>query len=243
MKNNILITKDYSQFKFVKGNRAINYTHVNNLVESIKEKDLQMPIIVDENMNVVDGQHRLEAYRLLKKPVHYIVKKNFNLTDIRQINSVQKSWTPITYMNSFKDLGVEDYVYLEWFVRTYKFGIIESCQMLTNGSQQGKKDAIEFKLGNFKITNLEKGKKMAIRINKIGEYFQYYKKRTFVAAMIFSFKHKEFEWSRFEQKLENFSSMLKNQGSRNDFLINIEKLYNHKTSIDKKIRFDLNMKV
>ena len=64
---NIHITKNYNDFKFVKGNRAINYTHVNNLVDSIKEKDLQMPIIVDEKMNIIDGQHRFEAYRLLKK--------------------------------------------------------------------------------------------------------------------------------------------------------------------------------
>ena len=42
--------------------------------------------------------------------------------------------------------------------------------------------------------------------------------------------------------LENFSSILKNQGSRHDFLVNIEKLYNHKTSIDKRIRFNLNLK-
>ena len=34
---NIHITKNYNDFKFVNGNRAINYTHVNNLVDSIKE--------------------------------------------------------------------------------------------------------------------------------------------------------------------------------------------------------------
>ena len=236
---NIHITKNYNDFKFVKGNRAINYTHVNNLVDSIKEKDLQMPIIVDEKMNIIDGQHRFEAYRLLKKDVHFIIKKNFNLNDIRQVNSVQKSWTPITYMNSFKDLGIKDYVYLEWFVRTYKFGIRESVQMLTNAKATGPKDMVEFKLGKFKITNLEKGKRMANKINKVGEYFSHYKKRTFVTAMIAALTKKEFEWSRFEQKLENFSAMLKNQGSRDDFLINIEKLYNHKTSCEKKIRFDL----
>ena len=51
--------------------------------------------------------------------------------------------------------------------------------------------------------------------------------------MLKAFKHKDFDWSRFEQKLENFSSLLKNQGSTLDFLVNIEKLYNHKTPINK----------
>ena len=112
MTNKILKTTEYAMFKFIKGNRPINYTHVGNLVNSIKEKDLAMPIIVDQDMNVVDGQHRLKAYEILSKPVTYIVKKDFNLADIRQVNSVQKYWTPLTYMNSFAQLGVEDYVYL-----------------------------------------------------------------------------------------------------------------------------------
>jgi len=57
--------------------------------------------------------------------------------------------------------------------------------------------------------------------------------------MLKTFKHKDFDWSRFEQKLENFSSILKNQGSTLDFLVNIEKLYNHKTPTNKKIRFNV----
>tara|TARA_R100001082_G_scaffold111026_1_gene92961 strand:+ start:3233 stop:3964 length:732 start_codon:yes stop_codon:yes gene_type:complete len=242
MTNKILKTTEYTMFKFIKGNRPINYTHVGNLVNSIKEKDLAMPIIVDQDMNVVDGQHRLKAYEILSKPVTYIVKKDFNLADIRQVNSVQKNWTPLTYMNSFAQLGVEDYVYLEWFYRTYKFGINECCQMLDGGAQRSAKHTVEFKEGKFKIKNLEQGKLIAKRINKIGEYFEHYKKRTFVTAMIFAIREKDFAWTRFEQKLENFSSILKNQGSRHDFLVNIEKLYNHKTSIDKRIRFNLNLK-
>jgi len=242
MTNKILKTTGYSLFTFIKGNRPINYTHVGNLVASIKEKDLAMPIIVDQNMNVVDGQHRLKAYEILSKPVTYIIKKDFNLADIRQVNSVQKNWTPLTYMNSFAQLGIEDYVYLEWFYRTYKFGINECCQMLDGGAQRSSKHNSEFKEGKFKIKNLEQGKLMAKRINKIGEYFEHYKKRTFVTAMIFAIREKDFAWTRFEQKLENFSSILKNQGSRHDFLVNIEKLYNHKTSVNKRIRFNLNLK-
>ena len=57
-KNKIYKTTDYSVFKYLKGNRSVNELHVRRLVEAIKEKDLQVPIIVDEKMNVVEGQHR-----------------------------------------------------------------------------------------------------------------------------------------------------------------------------------------
>ena len=118
MTNKILKTTGYSLFTFIKGNRPINYTHVGNLVASIKEKDLAMPIIVDQNMNVVDGQHRLKAYEILSKPVTYIIKKDFNLTDIRQVNSVQKHRTPLTYINSSAQICKDEYVYLDCFYRT-----------------------------------------------------------------------------------------------------------------------------
>ena len=65
MTNKILVTKDYHKFSFLKGNRAINIRHLNNLITSIKEKDLKMPIIVNEELGVLDGQHRLKAYQTL----------------------------------------------------------------------------------------------------------------------------------------------------------------------------------
>ena len=47
--------------------------------------------------------------------------------------------------------------------------------------------------------------------------------------MIAVMKDKTFKWKTFYQRLQNNSSKLKNQGSRNDFIINIERLYNHGT--------------
>ena len=57
--NKIRETNDYEIFKILKGNRDINQNHVNKLVQSITEKDLRIPIVVDNNMYVMDGQHRL----------------------------------------------------------------------------------------------------------------------------------------------------------------------------------------
>jgi disulfide oxidoreductase YuzD len=71
VKNRVYSTTNYNQFKYLKGNRAITELHVRRLVEAIKEKDLQVPIIVDEKMNVVEGQHRLEAYKIVGKDQYY----------------------------------------------------------------------------------------------------------------------------------------------------------------------------
>ena len=55
-------TTQYNIFKLYKGNRVVKEPYVRRLVEKIKNKDYKVPVIVDSKMNVVDGQHRLEAY-------------------------------------------------------------------------------------------------------------------------------------------------------------------------------------
>jgi hypothetical protein len=55
--NVIYVTKDYGMFKTVKGNRAIDKAHVAKLKKEIQKKDLDLPIYVNENDEVVDGQH------------------------------------------------------------------------------------------------------------------------------------------------------------------------------------------
>jgi len=237
LKSKIHTTTDYGQFQHIEGNRELNPRHVARLVKAITEKDLQIPILVDQDMRVVDGQHRLEAYKELKIHVTFIIKKDFDIKDVRKLNSVSKNWTLTQYLYSFKDLRLEPYVHLEWFHRQYKFGITECLAML--GGSYGSHILYKFKNGTWVVKDLERGKLWASRINFLKDYFVHYKKVSFVRAMISSFKNKDFDWGRFEQKIENFSSILKNQGSTLDFLINIEKLYNHKTPTNKKIRFNV----
>ena len=64
-------------------------------------------------------------------------------------------------------------------------------------------------------------------------------KCNFIRAMIAVMNDKSFVWSIFKKRVENFSSKLTNQGSRDDFIIMIEKLYNHKTSPDRRIRLKI----
>ena len=232
-------TSDLAQFKYVKGNRSIHEPWVRKLAELIKDKDLEVPIIVDENMKVQDGQHRLEAYKLCGFPVSYIVKDKFELEDVRALNANTKKWTLTDYLMSHVKLGIRDYQLLEWFVKTYQFPIMASIAMLNSKGYVDHKVATGFKNGEFTIKSLEWGKTQAKRITWIGEYFQYYKKRNFIDACLSVFQNKTFEWKIFEKRLKNNSSKLKNQGSRNDFIINIEKIYNTGTADKNKIRLEL----
>ena len=61
--NQVIKTNDYNTFKVMPGNRPVNKLHVRRLSKSMEEKHLMSPILVNEKMQVIDGQHRLEAQK------------------------------------------------------------------------------------------------------------------------------------------------------------------------------------
>jgi hypothetical protein len=98
---NIHNTTDYAIFKNIASNREIDMQHVAKLTHSIVEKNLLQinPIIVDSEFNVIDGQHRLEAAKILKVPIFYIESSELTDIDMHRINSNMKNWTNMDFVN------------------------------------------------------------------------------------------------------------------------------------------------
>ena len=68
-------TKDYDKFKITKGNRTMDIAHKDKLKESMKIDDILSlrPILIRENGEVIDGQHRLTAAKELGLEIHYMI--------------------------------------------------------------------------------------------------------------------------------------------------------------------------
>jgi hypothetical protein len=84
-------TTDYSIFKSVNFNREKNKRHIQNLKQILMKENLLHlhPILVNEKMEVVDGQHRLEAAKELSIPIFYI-KSELSYDHILNSNLFQK---------------------------------------------------------------------------------------------------------------------------------------------------------
>ena len=78
VKNKVFQTKDYGVFKRLNGNRIIDKTNLKNILESIKSNNLEIPIIVNEKMEICEGQHRFECKKQLNLPVDFIIKDGVN---------------------------------------------------------------------------------------------------------------------------------------------------------------------
>lgn len=140
-------TKDYDMFKNTLFNRPFDHGHCSRLVMSIKSKNMLelRPIIVTEDFEIIDGQHRLEAARILNEPIYYEVRKNADNTDIIQLN-VAKSWVLQDYFNFYLKEKYPEYVKLDQFAG--KYGIDRSVVVYLMCKR--KKENIDaFKEGQF----------------------------------------------------------------------------------------------
>ena len=104
-------TKHYEMFKIYPGNRPIDRANLESLITSISERNLleERPILINEFNEILDGQHRLEAAKILNIPVHYIIsgecleRKAYDHIMAANIN--QRKWTIDDFLNlySYRD--------------------------------------------------------------------------------------------------------------------------------------------
>ena len=239
MSDNVIhTTANHDLFKIIVGNRIVATHRLESLKKSIKEKDLQVPIIVNSNMEVLDGQHRLKAYKDLDLPVRYIIKNDFTIEDVQTINCTTKHWTLYDFVKSFADLNNGDYKTVMSFYEKYEFPLFECFQILL-GKQIGFLTLNKIKNGEFKVGDLDTAVVWAERIYSCKHYFPHFRKRDFIRALIFAFNVKEFKWEIYYSRLKNYSLKMHNQADRNDFLIAIQELYNFKTTKKNRIQFDV----
>ena len=122
----VYYTKDYHLFGFIKGNREINQTNLNNIKESLSKKQiLESAIIIgiDNDSNdgkpykIIEGQHRFTACCELDLPVSFIIREDFDikvmeksLSIVELLNTASKTWDITNFMYSKCLLGIKPYV-------------------------------------------------------------------------------------------------------------------------------------
>ena len=116
----ILRTKDYSIFRRMEGNREVTAKRANHIRESIINIGLvPVPIVVNEHMEIIDGQGRFEALKSLGLPVFYVVVPGLTLSDCVSMNINTTPWQLIDYISSYAETGNENYIRLKKLINCY----------------------------------------------------------------------------------------------------------------------------
>jgi len=77
-------TSDYTIFRKLSKNREVRPKHVRRMAASLAlaNKMDTDPVVVTKDMRVIDGQHRLEACKILQIPVTYVIDDHFTERDL-----------------------------------------------------------------------------------------------------------------------------------------------------------------
>jgi hypothetical protein len=233
-------TKDYFLFKQLKGNRGININNKNRLIESFKNKYLICPIIVNENLEIIDGQHRFEAAKHLNLPIFYFVVPFYGVEEVQVLNSNQKNWSTDDYVQGYVDMGKMDYAIYRDFRNKYGFPVTQTIEILRDkksGGNDNTNATIEFRSGNFKVNNINKSTKVFEDINSLKYIYEGYKRTSFVAAMITLLNKEVFNMDEFLTKLSFQKSKLVDCTNVTNYIILIEEIYNFKRKDKINLRF------
>ena len=234
-------TSDYSMFKILYGNRSTHPLHVHRLTKSMKERHLVSPIIVNERMEVIDGQHRLEASKASGVPVRYIVVPGYGLQEVQRLNASSSNWTKMDYLESYAKMGLPAYVTMLDFMRRHKVFSLLPCEILLtqrfSGSNNGTTEKADgrqgkvklFEAGKMEIADLEKADRMANEIKQLADIFDHYNTFTFVNAYMNVSKKEAFNAEQFLRRAKTHPQLLEPKINVSGYIEMIETVYNFRS--------------
>lgn len=234
---------NYRAFKFIKGNRPIVESKVKKLIEAV-EGGLNLfqycPVLVNKEMYVIDGQHRLEACKRLKLPVYYCMVKDITLAQIAKLNSAQNKWKIDDFFNCFIETGNKEYKTLHLFAEKWSLSTNVAAQLMMNGSvNEGGGGFISdtFREGLFVAKHPEQAHKI---IKAVYDYQNVIDNkllttRAFIGAIQSLLKSPDYDHKAVVEKLTSKNLQISKKATYKEYIYHIEELFNKGNSIRKII--------
>lgn len=221
-------TTNYSQFRGLVGNRRVRDAHVKKLVASIERNNLleANPIMVNGHMEVIDGQHRLEAAKRLGLPIFYCVIGDVGIETVMDLQT-SKKWQIKDVIERWCIAGNENYLVLRDFCEDYGFSVSLAKHLLSDSSyKSGATDG--FIEGKFQVTKLNEALKFADKYAEIRKLIKqrFADSREFVLAFKDLMRSKNYNHARMLSKLEHSAHVLEIRDSKTDYMRDLEALYN-----------------
>lgn len=225
-------TKNYGKFKNIIGNRVIKPGHVQRLADNISRKNLlkYYPILVNENMEIIDGQHRLLAAAELGLEVPYEVVKGLKIEDVMSINTASKSWGIGEFVDAYISLGVKDYQELKDFANEFNISLGMSATLLNGLSvSDGGNKGVGIKDGTFTINVPTKARRIASQASVLERYtdFPARSDRNLINTLWKLDSTDEFDFERLVSKIKIHSLKIDKKANFKYYVLLFEELYNY----------------
>ena len=234
----IHFTKDYGMFKILQGNRD-KYRNAAyfRLKSSIEKKHIQSSaIIVNEHMEIIDGQHRFWVCQELGLEVPYTIEVGATRDDAQLLNTAGRYWNIYDHLDAYADIGMKDYQTTSKFIDNHGFNIEEALALLTNTIAITGDMRYKFRGGTFKVKDLHLANKQANDILSFESLYDGVRRRSFVYAMLSCFSIPEFDIKRLRSKLAYQKNKLSEVNTKDGCLKELQAIYNYNSTDDKRLR-------
>ena len=227
-------TDNYDIFSLLVGNRPPNQNHIRRLKSLILKNGWRKSslIIVNKNLTVYDGQHRLWALRQIKQEtgrvytIGYQIDNQLTLEKVQIMNDVVLPWRPTDYIDSNIKRGKSDYKFIKEVMTEFELPYTAVLALLSSVNGHISQDM--FRRGEVDIKDRDTIWYYASCLKQIKPYSRVWNMRTFVTAISSFLQHPEFNINEFIRLLSNNRDMLYPVTSISSYKMLIQKLYNHR---------------
>ena len=222
-------TKNYERFSLLEFNRPLNRNHINDIKASISKNGYftSNPIVVNEDMEILDGQHRFAALKEMGMEIPYeVIKADYST--IIDMNTTQKRWGMEDYVNYYAEKSHNpSYVRLKRIAKelhTKPTIVLIMCGMGSDGKLSKK-----VRLGQLKITMDDELKIKNFNNNFVCVMNQLKISKTsrVCQAMVNVSKKSGFKWSTMVSKANRYPTMAYNCRTVAEYEKMLIDLYNY----------------
>ena len=226
----VMSTFKYELFSFIDGNRVVD--HADRIEKSIRKSGLLVqPILVNQHMQIIEGQNRFECCKNLGLPIFYVVQEDIGLEEVKSLNSASKNWTTKNYIHSFAAGDkIVDYIYIEQLLKQFPWATQRVISFAINDFVGGTSSKI--KDGTMKCDEVEYNR--AVSALGYAERFRKYvdgvggRKEFYIIAIMFCYFCEDVDNEYLEKKFEKYHKSLSPISDIKSAVLQIEsKIYNY----------------
>lgn len=226
-------TTNYDLFKSIKANRNISPTNYNKLIRSMGEKQLLIPILVNEKMEIIDGQHRYLAAKELGKPVYYHIEWGYREEEMKRANLVSSNWTKNDFLNMFINQNDPTYTKIKELMDHYGIVISDMIKIISAVREDNSREtALAFEEGTIIITDLDfMDIENFLESLSLFKEFKQYNRSKFISAFLELYFHAAYNHDQMVEKYNKRKNQLVPQLNRDGYLTLLaNKIYSFGTS-------------
>lgn len=234
-------TADYDQFSFLDANREVNEQHVRRIRKSFEENGnftQAQPILVNENFQVIDGQHRLVAARELDLPVFYTIVPGIGANEAQKMNLLHRKWEPQDYLRAYVAEGRRAYLLFQKLVEQFPETSISLITIYIKGVEANGIHA-QFRRGDLQLTTVtaEQAARRLTRLQQLIELSPVFKLRPLACAALKAMESEGYSHAKMLRKVEQQVADIRAYQGIKDNLRQLEQVYNHGVMTANHVRF------